>query len=148
MKVNQMSFDEMTVDEMSCYHAAAVVLLGERGIREGEAEIGKKEKELKSCIFSLFSTDNNFNLFFSLHIHLHSLSHSLSLRLTHAQSPFLSLSLSQNNNILWMLQQSPIGKQCFLVEKEDSFLQWYSLEGGSKFISSGLPTKTSTPNVC
>jgi hypothetical protein len=63
MNVNQMSFAEMTVDEMSCYHAAAVVLLGERGIREGEAEIGKKEKELKSCIFSLFSTDNNFNLF-------------------------------------------------------------------------------------
>jgi len=54
MNVNQMSFDEMTVDEMSCYHAAAVVLLGERGIREGEAEIGKKRERTQKLHFLSF----------------------------------------------------------------------------------------------
>jgi hypothetical protein len=49
-----MSFDEMTVDEMSCYHAAAVVLLGERGIREGEAEIGKKRERTQKLHFLSF----------------------------------------------------------------------------------------------
>jgi hypothetical protein len=44
----------MSVFEMSCYHPAAMVLLGERGIKEGESRKGKKEKELKIFIISLF----------------------------------------------------------------------------------------------
>jgi len=42
--VDQISAGEMTADETSWYHAAPVVLLGERGIWEGESRKGKKRK--------------------------------------------------------------------------------------------------------
>ncbi len=52
-RVDKISVNELNVDEMSWYHAVSVVLLGEKGIREGESRKGKKEKELKIA-FSLF----------------------------------------------------------------------------------------------
>jgi hypothetical protein len=45
--VDQISAGEMTVDEMSWYHAAPVVLSGERGIWEGGKQEREKEKKIK-----------------------------------------------------------------------------------------------------
>ncbi len=53
MALDKISVDKMSVFEMSCYHPAAMVLLGERGIQEGESRKGKKRKNSKIA-FSLF----------------------------------------------------------------------------------------------